>query len=779
MGIKNLVIVESPAKAKTITKYLNASKALRHLGKFSVMASYGHIRDLKNRELSIDVDNNFATQYEILKDKTKLVDELKQKASQVDNVYLAADYDREGEAICEHIKQILGLQKYYRITFTEITAKALEAAVLAPRKIDKNLVDAQETRRILDRLVGFKISPLLWKRYNANKIHLSAGRVQSAVLHLIHEKEEEIKKHGSNTYWYFNGNFDLKMSDEAHSLEDVKLYDDERVFKIDNDFEKTKSFISKIKNDFTITDLKIRQVRQTADLPFITSTIQQEASSKLGFPLKRTMQLAQDLYEKGHITYMRTDSYNISNDFKEAAAVFITQRFGADYFEGTNQRKSKTSKNAQEAHEAIRPTDVNKVLIDEIGFTADHKKLYEMIWKRTVAYFMKAAVFDELEIRIRDTGLPKSTYFLATFRKVKFNGFMLIYGIQNEIYDFGKYVSAIKMKDFQVKCKSVIARNTWTGPPGRYSEASIIKTLEAESIGRPSTFATILSKLFEKHYVIKSDIRGEDKKVTHLIYEPSKGIKSQNETITIGHERSKLVPSAIGIEIDNFMDNNFEYIIDKKFTATMEEDLDRIAEGQVSKSDVLKIFWKTFGNDVTRLEEQKKSEKVKIENEQTQIKVNGIDYIVRVAKYGPVIQYQQDEKAKYIDIKAYLKYTNKSYTNVSTEDIKFLVSLPLKVAKIQGKDLMLTAGPYGLYFKYGDENVKIPLKFIKRLLNPEDALTVEELESILKYHQSKKAEKTEKSGGSKKPKAKNEKKEYKTRKERAAELSAPIRRPRV
>jgi DNA topoisomerase-1 len=777
MGIKNLIIVESPAKAKTITKYLNASKALRHLGKFSVMASMGHIRDLKNRELSVDVENDFTTHYEVLKDKMKLVEELKQKAKMVENVYLAADYDREGEAISEHIRETLGLKKYYRITFTEITPKALEKAILSPRLIDDNLVDAQETRRVLDRLVGFKISPLLWKKYNANKIHLSAGRVQSAVLHIIRDKEEEIKNHNTDRYWYFNGNFNLQMDDELHKLEDVKLYDTDRVFKIDNDLPSVKTYLSQITNKFYITDLKLRVLKQNPDLPFITSTLQQEAYSKHGFPLKRTMALAQDLYEKGYITYMRTDSYNISDDFKKDAQQYILQTYGEQYYEAV-QKKTKTSKNAQEAHEAIRPTNVSNTTITELGFTVDHKKLYDLIWKRTVAYFMKAVIYDELEIRIHDKGLPKSAYFQSSFKKVKFNGFMILYGVKNETYNFEKYINIIKQKNYSVGCLSILARNTWTSPPARYSEASIIKTLENESIGRPSTFATILTKLFEKHYVIKSDVRGVDKDVVHVLYDPSKGLSERKEVITIGHERSKLVPSDIGIEIDKFMENNFNYIIDRKFTATMEEDLDKIAEGVVTKNDVLSMFWKTFGTDVERVESVKKSEKVKIAPEQLSYTVNGIEYIIRLTKFGPVIQYkpyQNAEQDKYIDIKAYLKYTNKSYTNVSKEDVVFLTNLPRRIATINGYDLMLTAGPYGLYFKYNDENVKIPLKMIKRLLDPEDSISIPELDSVIQFHKNKKqADKVKKIERKEiKSQKKKPNKPYLTRKEKQQSTNKP------
>lgn len=743
MAIKNLVIVESPAKAKTITTYLNGNRNLRHMGKFKVMASMGHVRDLKGRELSVDIEHDFKPEYEVLKEKVKLVDELKQKAASVENVFLAADYDREGEAICQHLKDTLGLKKYYRITFTEITPQALEKAILSPRLIDDKLVDAQETRRILDRLVGFKVSPLLWKTYNANKIHLSAGRVQSAVLHLIREKEDEIRAFQSLPYWYFLGKFTLDFTNESHTMADVRLYDNDRVYKIDSDEATARVCLGRIENKFTVSDLKLRQIKQTADLPFITSTLQQESYSKLGLPLKRTMAVAQDLYEKGYITYMRTDSYNISDDFKQSAEAFITSEYGASYYEGTSQRKSKTSKNAQEAHEAIRPTNVNKLVIEELGFTADHKKVYELIWKRTVAYFMKAALFDELEIRISDSGLPKTSYFLASFKKTKFNGFLILYGVDIDTYDFNKYITAIKNKAYKVTCEEVIARNTYTSPPVRYNEATIIKTLEAESIGRPSTFTTILTKLFEKHYVLKSDIRGIDVKATHFILEPNKtmSLVTKSEILTIGHERNRLVPSEIGTTIDDFMEKHFNYIIDRKFTATMEDDLDKIADGSVTKLQMLTSFWKVFGQDIHRIETVKKAEKeerVKLNNRQLTFTVNGIEYIVRLTKYGPVIQFQNGNDTKYIDIRMYLKYHGKSYTSVTEEDIKFVTSLPKRYAK----DVYLTMGPYGLYFKYVNENVKIPLKLIKRIVNG-DALTSDEIQYVLNAHAAKMKAKTE------------------------------------
>lgn len=735
---KNLVIVESPAKAKTITKYLNSSKALRNYGKFIVMSSKGHIRDLKKKELSIDIQHDFEPQYEVLLDKQALVKELKEKASSVDNVYLAADFDREGEAICEHLKHVLGLKKYYRITFTEITPSALEKAVKNPRQIDDDLVDAQETRRILDRLVGFKLSPLLWKTFNANRLNLSAGRVQSAALHIITEKENEINTFTSTPFYYVMGNFTLKLGNEEHKLDEVRLYNNDSMYRVDGSdaFDKTHALIKKMKLDFIVKEYKLRQLKQSPPLPFITSSLQQEAYSKLGFPVKRTMSLAQDLYEKGHITYMRTDSYNISQDFTHEALGLITSRYGEHYVGDLSNRRG-NKKHAQEAHEAIRPTHLDTQVLNEQDMTRDHKKLYDLIWKRTLAYFMAAARHDELEMKIVDKGFPATMYFKTSFKMLKFDGFLVLYGEKENTMNFDSMTKMLQSHTYRLKCDKVIGKNTWTSPPARYSEASIIKTLEADSIGRPSTFATILTKLFEKQYINKTDVRGEDKPTKNIILQNNK-ISLEPSTVTVGEEKSKLVPTNVGENVDKFLQEHFSYIIDKNFTAAMEDDLDKIAENKTTRIHVLSNFWKTFGNDVQRIEQEKrasKEAKVKLRNEELKYVIDGQEYIVRIAKYGPVVQYTDGEKTKYIDIKSYLKYTNKSYTNINEDDIKFLANLPKKVADVKAKPVMLTAGPYGLYFKYDNNNVKIPLKFIKRMLDPEQkgAISQGEYESIINY----------------------------------------------
>jgi DNA topoisomerase-1 len=471
------------------------------------------------------------------------------------------------------------------------------------------------------------------------------------------------------------------------------------------------------------------------------------------------MSLAQDLYEKGYITYMRTDSYNVSAEFANNATTHIRQTYGAEYVGNkvNNENKGK-KKHAQEAHEAIRPTHVEDVQLDDKEITKDHKKLYELIWKRALAYFMSPALFDELEVKITDSGLKANMYFLSSFKRLKFSGFLAVYGEKaSTSNDLDSMIDAMKAHKYNIKDDSIIGKNTWTSPPARYSEASIIKTLEAESIGRPSTFAAILTKLFEKQYILKSDVRGEDKQTKNIILEKG-NLKVESTIITVGDEKSKLVPSNIGCSVDEFLQHNFAYIIDKHFTAAMEEDLDKIANGDTSRNHVLSTFWKTFSIDVEKVESIKKAAKVKLQNEELKYNIDGKEYIVRVAKYGPVVQYKHGEDTKYIDIKSYLKYTNKSYTSITEEDVIFLSNLPQKVAIIKGVPVMLTAGPYGLYFKYNGNNVKIPLKFIKKLLDPQSKATIteSEYESIIFYKPLEKQANTKTPKGEKTPKPKRQ-----------------------
>lgn len=734
--MSNLVIVESPAKAKTIAKYLNASSKLKSLGKFEVVSSMGHVRDLKKKELGIDVNSNFRPFYEVTVEKTKLVQDLKKKAATASMIWLASDYDREGESIAMHLKEVLKLKKYKRITFTEITPKALEAAVQSPRLIDDNLVDAQETRRILDRLVGFKLSPLLWKRYRTNMATaLSAGRVQSAVMHIILQRENDIEKFTSETYWYFFGDFTIKLGrSESHDLSEVKLYQDKNVYKID-DMKSVAPFLKKIRYEFSIQDVRVKETKKNPDMPFITSSLQQEAYSKLGFGIKHTMKVAQELYEQGFITYMRTDSYNISDDFKGSAEIFIKEKYGEQYYSGGVTRK-KTSKNAQEAHEAIRPTDINTLAVT-IKLGPDHIKLYDMIWKRTVAFFMKACVYDELEIKIIDSSFKKdSLHFVSTISKIKFNGFMVVYGAANDKYDFNSFLEKLKSSSTKIVNNKIVAKNTWQSPPQRFNDSSIIKTLESEGIGRPSTYAGILTKLIEKQYIIKSDIQGQAKDVTNFILQKGE-VKTEKNTITIGSEKSKLVPTDVGKEIDQFLEAHFEYIVNKDFTANMEADLDNIANGNKTRLYVLTTFWKQFGKDVAA-QEGSVDKKVKLDSQNLSYNIDGVDYIVRLAKYGPVIEYKdlENNTKRYINLKPFLKYHKKEFTDVSENDIKYIMSMPRQVGRYNDKVIEVWYGPYGFYLKYDGSNVKLPYKLVMRFATNEE-VTAEELKNAILYAQNK------------------------------------------
>ena len=733
----NLILVESPAKAKTIAKYLNGNPRLSKFGVFEVLASMGHVRDLQKKGLGIDIDAGFVPDYHVTPEKEKTVKEIMAKVKKSKMVWLASDYDREGEGIAMHLKEVLKLKDYHRITFTEITPSALETAILHPRKIDMDLVDAQETRRILDRLVGFKLSPLLWKKYTSESASgLSAGRVQSAVLHIVIEREKEITGFSTKCYWSFAGDFQLHIAKDKQLLEDVKLYKGTVIYK-EEDMAICKSLLQKIAKkplDFRITDVKSRLSKQSPDMPFITSSLQQEASSKFGFTLKRTMAVAQELYEKGHITYMRTDSYNISDDFKTTAIDYINKEYGATYLrDEASMAKSaaRKKKNAQEAHEAIRPT---RVQVTSVSLDKDHQKLYELIWKRTVAFFMSQCIKDNLDIKISHPSLQKDMSFVSTLTKVKFNGFMVVYGVPNDVYDFRGMIEGLSSKDCDIRYKSIVAHNTWQTPPARYTESSIIKVLESEGIGRPSTYASIMGKLLDKRYVIKQDVKGELRKAHHVKLVGSQ-LQTEMADVYVGQEKSKLVPSEIGFEIDKFLCEYFAYIVNKQFTASMETDLDRIAHGEVKRLQVLKTFWQKFGSDVSTVAEMSKgTKKQALKTSSYVVEVHGVSYSIRIAKYGPVIEYVGTEDAKkknYIGLKPYMKMFKKELQEIDKDDIALLTSLPRKLVKVDGEDFMFVYGPYGIYGKYKGANIKLPLKVVYGILNNE--YTVDQLRSAINY----------------------------------------------
>ena len=735
MSPLNLVIVESPAKCKIIAKYLNSSAILKKYGTFVVVASMGHIRNLPKKELGIDIPKDFKVIYVVTDDKKKVVEDLVKKRKQASFVWLATDADLEGAAISNSIKEELKLKKneYKRITFTEITQKALENAIMNASDIDYKKVEAQETRRVLDRLVGFKLSPLLWKRYKGI-IGLSAGRVQSAALAIIVNKEKDIESFDSQSYWYIQGNFTVKdTSPSIHKLEDLKLHnsgDGGKVYKSE-DKKVVEKLLKTTSNKFYVADTKSRLVKQNPDLPFITSTLQQEANSKHGFTIKRTMQLAQELYENGFITYMRTDSYTLSDDFKDQATKYVIQEYGAEYL-GLSEDKKKPKKNqsAQEAHEAIRPTNVKT---KDIDLGVDHRKLYEMIWRRTVAYFMKAAIFDELEMKITENEYlnKNGLYFVATFKKCKFNGYLEVYDIKSEKYNFEHLLK--KADTFKVTCEFMMGKNTWSNPPARYNESSLVKVLESEGIGRPSTYASILTKLYDKQYILKTDVNGVERPVIHMKIVPGKA-SSFNEikdNIVTGAERTRLVPTEIGKTILEFLKDRFEYILDRNFTAHMEADLDRIENGEKSKLEILNAFWKQFGADVA-IEEKIKVPKETLKGEERELVVDGVSYKVRLARYGPVIQKEKE----YIGLKPYLKYHRKEYMDITEEDIKLLTSMPRNIGTHNGDIVTLVYGPYGFYVKYKNENIRLTNKLVQQVAK-ENHVDIKDVVGCIEYHKNK------------------------------------------
>lgn len=725
----NLVIVESLAKAKTIEKYLNTSSILKSLTPFKVIASFGHIDNLPPKELGIDILNDFKLHYEIIPDKKKIINDMKEKCKNSRMVWIASDADFEGEKIADSIRNILKLKIYKRITFTEITQKALEHSIQNPREISDLLVNAQETRRILDRLVGYKLSPLLWSSYKTSTNNaLSAGRVQSAVMHIIHEREKEIEKHISKCYWYFIGSFSIKESKD-NSLKDIKLYKESIVFKTE-DKNEVNNIIGDIKNDFSINELNSKVSKQYPESPYVTSSFQQDAHVKLGIGLKRSMQIAQELYENGYITYMRTDSCALSEDFRKEVEQYVYDNYGKEYWEG--KAKCKISKNAQQAHEAIRPTHINMInLPEDSSFGSEHKKIYSMIWKRSIASLLKPTIYNELIIHIVDSSmLRKKLYFIGTMKRIKWNGYQIVYGVKNDVDDIDILKSTIQ----NIICKEVVAKNTWSNPPNRFNDSSLVKIMESEGIGRPSTYSSSIQKLFDRIYITKSNISGEKKDICNIIYNPKKGIYEQLSSITIGDEQSRIVPTSIGKEVDEFVTKWFPYIVDKKFTSHMEEDLDKIADGNKNKLDVLNTFWSVFEKDLNIVKSKVTKNKTTLQTNSLSFNIDNQEYIVRLAKFGPVIEFKDNGQKHYIGLQQYLKFLNKKYTDINENDIAFMLKMPIILRGKYNEKVKCMFGPYGMYIKSEQNtNHKIPAYAVHKIIDSQGYLEPDIVTSILEY----------------------------------------------
>ncbi len=707
---ETLVIVESATKAKIIAKYLNSIPELvKQYGKFNVVASFGHIIDLKKKELSIDVEHDFKLEFMPIEDKQKLLSELGKKIKNSNFVLLASDADREGASIAYHIKNHYRIKKYKRIVFTEITKNALKKAVLNAGEIDMNLVHAQQARRALDRLVGFKLSPILWKLFKTNGSILSAGRVQSAVLKIIVDKDNEANNFQTTQYWTISGNF-------SHDIQDAKLYSikENTIWKTDHQL-KLHQTLSIIQSDVSIADTSMKRVIEKPPLPFITSTLQQEAYSKCGFSIAKTMKVAQDLYENGLITYMRTDSTELSQDAIDKIKYHILDKFGTDYYDDSPKHKGGKIKNhSQEAHECIRPTDICKETISlSTTVSKDHIKLYDLIRKRTIASRMTPAIYQELLVTLTQPSLTKQgLHFIGKFKQLVFDGFLRMYdSIQNDTVDFQTKINTFKTLKM-VKCLEAFGNNTWKSPPSRYNEGSIIKVLDTEGIGRPATYTSILSKLYEKTYIQKQDIVGIEKPILNYVFNPStKKMKEQKDAVIIGKENSRIIPTEIGQSINTFLESNFEYIINKSFTSKMEDELDKIAQGKETYQQCMNQFWTCFQKHLQKFNDITSKQKTKLENISKDVVIDKVAYTLRITKYGPVIQYNLNpDKIKYINLRSYLNIVRKDLTDINEKDIKFLIKLPCEI----DKKTKLHYGPYGFYLEKDGKNFSISKKYIQK-----------------------------------------------------------------
>lgn len=668
---KNLVIVESPAKAKTIEKFLGSD--------FVVKSSFGHVRDLSKKTISIDIENNFEPQYEISPDKVKTVNELKKLAKAAEVVWLASDEDREGEAISWHLMEALGLKenKTKRIVFHEITKTAITHAVENPRSLDINLVNAQQARRVLDRLVGYELSPVLWKKV---KPALSAGRVQSVAVRLIVEREEEIRNFTTTSFYKVIGIFDVKTA--SISAELSKRFEKK---------EDAVNFLNDcIKAIFTVSDVETKPAKKSPAPPFTTSTLQQEASRKLGFPVAKTMIVAQQLYESGLITYMRTDSVNLSNLAISMAKEEIEKLYGADYVK-TRKYATKT-KGAQEAHEAIRPTYMNN---HSVNGDASQKRLYDLIWKRTIASQMADAQLEKTNITIDIDN--RTEKFVARGEVIKFDGFLKVYLESNDDEDEENQkglLPPVKSGE-KLNLNECNANQSFTQHPARYTEASLVKKLEELGIGRPSTYAPTISTIQKREYVIKEDRDGEIRKFD-LITLKDKKIIATEKTEKTGFEKSKLFPTDIGSVVNKFLVQYFDTILDYNFTAEVEKEFDEIADGNLVWNKMIKDFYLPFHESVEKT--LKESERVKGE------RLLGIDpktqknVYVKIGRYGAMAQIgdtQSEEKPTFAGLKK-----GQSLDSITLEEALSLFDLPRISGKFEDLEMTVAIGRFGPYIRH-------------------------------------------------------------------------------
>ena len=696
---ENLVIVESPAKAKTIEKFLGKD--------YKVMSSYGHIRDLKKKELSIDLDT-LTPDYEIPDEKKKVVSELKKSAKAAEKIWLASDEDREGEAISWHLCEVLGLDedKTNRIVFHEITKPAILKAIETPRRLDMNLVNAQQARRVLDRLVGFRLSPVLWRKV---KPALSAGRVQSVAVRLIVEREREIQNFNSEPYYRLNAVFAVEGEDG--SKHEVKAELNKR-FK---SHDEALAFLELCKTStFKVSSIAKKPLKRTPAPPFTTSTLQQEAARKLGFTVSQTMMVAQRLYEAGRITYMRTDSVNLSALAINTCKEEIERLYGADY--GKVRKYQTHSKGAQEAHEAIRPTYIDNVSIDG---TSQEKRLYDLIWKRTIASQMADAQIEKTTVNISlESEEGQSTtdlQFVANGEVVAFEGFLKVYhestDDEENSEDYSHALPVMHEGD-ALERREITSTERYSQGPNRYTEASLVRKLEELGIGRPSTYAPTISTIQQREYVQKGDRKGEERKyaVDSLL-----GLKitSKTKKEMAGADKGKLIPTDIGIVVNDFLMENFPEIMDYNFTAKVEQEFDKIAEGKAEWNKEMKTFYQGFEPEVEKVMNARSEHKAG-ERELGVDPKSGKPVFVKIGRFGPVVQIgsaDDEDKPRFSQLPS-----DKSMETITLDEALELFKLPRNLGQFEGTDVVIGAGRFGPYVLHDKKYTSLPKE--------EDPLTI-------------------------------------------------------
>lgn len=677
---KNLVIVESPAKAKTIEKFLGKD--------YKVESSFGHIADLPSKELGVDVEKDFEPKYIVDQDKKALVKKLKDLAKKADTIWLASDEDREGEAISWHLAETLDLDRSRtkRIVFNSITKSAIQKAIENPREINYNLVNAQQARRVLDRLVGYELSPVLWKKI---KPGLSAGRVQSVAVRLIVERERDIDAFSPEASYKVvaefkteNGNvFGAKLGKSFQTQEEAQVFLNKNAGSL-----------------FNVASLDKKLAKKSPAAPFTTSTLQQEASRKLYFSVARTMQVAQRLYEAGLITYMRTDSVNLSGEAIGAAKDTIIQNYGEHYSKVRNYKGK--SKGAQEAHEAIRPTDMN---LQSPSLERDQSKLYELIWKRTLASQMSDAQLERTNVKIKSNSYQEE--FIANGEVIKFDGFLKVYLEGKDEEDIAEeqegLLPAMKTGD-QLFYNYITATERFTRPSYRYTEATLVKKLEELGIGRPSTYAPTISTIQNRGYVEKGSIEGEERKYSQLILKSDK-VEKKSLTEVIGSDKGKLVPTDIGMIVNDFLVNHFAHILDYNFTAKVEKDFDEIADGQEDWKKVMKDFYKDFHPQVLDVEEN--AERASGERVLGKDPKSGRQVAVRLGRFGPMVQIgtvEEEDKPLFASL-----LPEQSLNTITYEEAMELFQLPRKLGVFEGEEVEANVGRFGPYVRFGKKFVSL------------------------------------------------------------------------